>query len=71
MKAAYGVLLSSRLYRALVLLLTLGLLAVGLWGSLLIQQKFDPKLLLPGDSYLRQWLNVHDVMYPRCSDTVQ
>lgn len=62
-------LLPSRLYRGAVGVLTLGLLAGGLWGTVLIQQRFDPKLLLPGDSYLRRWLELHDEMYPRNGHT--
>merc|ERR1719350_1972121 len=65
----YNKILASSLARAAVVIFTLGLFAVGLWGSVLIQQKFDPKLLLPADSYLRQWLDVHDEMYPRNGHT--
>ena len=65
----YNKILASSLARAVVVIFTLGLFTVGLWGSVLIQQKFDPKLLLPADSYLRQWLDVHDEMYPRNGHT--
>ena len=67
--AVYNRLLASRPFRAVVLGVTAALLAVGVWGTVLIQQRFDPKLLLPGDSYLRHWLDVHDTMYPRNGHT--
>jgi len=60
----YAKLLSSVIFKFLVIVFTLGILAIGLWGSILIRQKFDPVLLLPSDSYLREWLNVHDELYP-------
>ena len=60
----YAQLLSSVIFKCLVTVFTLGMLAVGIWGSVLIRQKFDPVLLLPSDSYLREWLNVHDELYP-------
>ena len=59
----YVKLLSSVIFRCLVIIATLGFLAFGIWGSFLIRNKFDPILLLPSDSYLRQWLNVHDKFY--------
>ena len=65
----YNRMLASRLARVAVVIFTLALFTVGLWGSVLIQQKFDPKLLLPADSYLRRWLDVHDKMYPRNGHT--
>ena len=60
----YAKLLSSVIFKFLVIVFTLGMLGFGIWGSILIRQKFDPVLLLPSDSYLREWLNVHDELYP-------
>jgi Niemann-Pick C1 protein len=60
----YAKLLSSVIFKILVIVLTLGMLAFGIWGSILIRQKFDPTLLLPSDSYLRDFLSVHDKLYP-------
>ena len=45
-------------------MVTVGLTAVGAGGSALIRQKFDPVLLLPAESYLRQWKLLHDQMFP-------
>jgi predicted RND superfamily exporter protein len=60
----FSSLLSSTIFKCCVIFLTLGMFAFGLWGSLLIQQKFDPTLLLPSDSYLRDFLSFHDKLYP-------
>ena len=65
----YNTLLGSWLARTVVIIFTLALFAVGLWGSFLIQRKFDPKLLLPSNSYLRRWLDAQDEMYPRTGHT--
>ena len=48
----------------LVLLMTLGFLGVGIWGTTLIRQEFDPVLLLPASSYMRQWINKNDQHFP-------
>ncbi len=51
--------------RALVLIITLALLGVGTWGTLLIRQEFDPVLFLPGDSYLRRFIDSQKLHYPQ------
>jgi hypothetical protein len=48
-----------------VLALTLAFMSVGTWGVVLIRQHFDPILLLPTESYLRQWIDVHDKHFPQ------
>ena len=49
---------------AIVVLTSLGLGAVGIWGSMNILQQFDPTLLLASDSYLRAWLDTRDSQFP-------
>ena len=49
----YSKALSSRLFQAVIIVLTLGFTGVGIGGSYLIRQKFEPELLLPAESYLR------------------
>jgi len=56
--------LSHKMYKIIVLALTLVFVGCGIWGSVLIRQKFEPELLLPADSYMRQWKDLHDVSYP-------
>ena len=60
----YSKLLSSRLFQVAIVLLTLTFTSVGIGGSYLIRQKFEPELLLPAESYLRQWKSLHDSWYP-------
>ena len=56
--------LSSLPKAVIVVLISLGLGAVGIWGSLNILQQFDPTLLLASDSYLRAWLDTRDNQFP-------
>ena len=56
--------LSSMPMAAIVVLTSLGLGAVGIWGSMNILQQFDPTLLLASDSYLRAWLDTRDSQFP-------
>ena len=56
--------LSSLLYRSVVLLTTLLLLVLGVWGWTHIRQFFNFNLLMPSDSYLREWIRVHEANYP-------
>ena len=60
----YQMLLSSKVLMVLTCLLTAGLFGVGAWGWSRMRMKFDPVLLLPGDSYLREWLATQDTFYP-------
>ena len=56
--------LSSVPMAVVVVLISLGLGAVGVWGSVNILQQFDPTLLLASDSYLRAWLDTRDAQFP-------
>ena len=60
----YSSLLSSCAYKIVVVLSTMLMLGVGIWGALKIRQQFDPTLLLPADSYLRDFLSYHDKLFP-------
>ena len=61
---SYVKVLSFRMYKIIVITLTLVFMGCGIWGSVLIRQKFEPELLLPADSYMRQWKDLHDSSYP-------
>ena len=56
--------MSSLLFKIEVISITLGMLSVGVLGSLNIRQQFDPTLLLQADSYLRDFLSHHDKLFP-------
>ena len=47
----------------LVILISGGLLSVGVYGSVNIVQRFDPNRMLPRDSYLSRWINVQQDYY--------
>jgi len=61
----YSSLLSSSLYKFIILLIACCLFATGIWGSILIKQKFEPQLLLPSNSYLRKFLSSHNFYFPQ------
>merc|ERR1712226_303915 len=64
MGSIYGHLLNSRVFKAITLIITLAVFGIGAWGWSQMKMKFDPVLLLPGDSYLRKWVNTHEDYYP-------
>ena len=59
----YRSLLSSPLYRMVIVTITLCCLSCGVWGFTLIRHKFDPFLLLPSTSYLTHFISVNDKYY--------
>ena len=65
LKGLYLSCLSSVLYRSLVLLSAVLLLGLGVWGWIHIRQIFNPSLMMPSDSYLREWIRVHEANYPQ------
>lgn len=65
--------LKVRLYRlnkhlnylqVFIVLATLALASVGLHGSLNIRQEFDPIKMLPGGSYLKDFIDSHNKYFP-------
>eukprot|EP00092_Neocalanus_flemingeri_P026887 GFUD01029143.1.p1 GENE.GFUD01029143.1~~GFUD01029143.1.p1 ORF type:complete len:1040 (-),score=194.28 GFUD01029143.1:157-3276(-) len=59
----YTSLLSSIVFKCVVIVFSLGMLAFGICGSISIRQKSDLEQLLPSDSYLNQWLEVNNKFY--------
>jgi len=64
MGTLYAHLLNSKVFKVVALLVTFGLFAVGAYGWSLMRMKFDPVLLLPGDTYMRNWVDIHTEYYP-------
>jgi len=60
----YSKVLASKLYRGVIILVSLGFVCLAAWGATLIKQKFDPYLLLPLDTYLRRYLTFAEDLYP-------
>ena len=51
-------------YKLVILLVSGGFLACGITGWASIVHRFDPVLLLPSESYLREWINLQTEFYP-------
>ncbi len=58
-----------RFSQFLVLAVTGGCLYVGVQGMLQIAVEFDPVLLLPGNSYLRKFIDANDVNFTTTGET--
>ena len=58
-------LVRNKIFKVVILVLTIGFVSVGTLGTISIRQHFDPVLLLPANSYLRQWLDVHQHDFPK------
>ena len=55
--------ISSVFYSAIVICLSSGLLAVGVYGLIQIKYNFDPLVLVPSDSYFSRFLEVNDQFF--------
>jgi hypothetical protein len=60
----YEKLLPNWFFKAAVLGATAAFLGIGIWGTAIIRQEFDPLLLLPPASYLRRFADRNHVEYP-------
>lgn len=49
--------------KVVVILLTVCLTGIGIWGNVLLEQKFDPTWFLPPDSYLGLWFKANRVSF--------
>jgi len=56
--------------KILVLSLTLVILAISLWGNVLLRQEFNPIWFLPSDSYLAQWHKYNEFYFPSRGEQV-
>ena len=63
-KSVYQSLLGSSVYKMIVIMISLVLFGFGVYGWIEIKQIFYPFLLMPSDSYLRQWISNHKQLYP-------
>ena len=53
----YGSLIDSKIYAVFVIFATIGLLSVGLYGTLNIRQEYNEVNMIPPDTYLRKWFD--------------
>ena len=67
----YGSLLTHWAAKVLVVLLTLGLAAVGILGLTRLRQEFNPVWFIPPQSYLAKWFAANEYYFPREGETVK
>ena len=60
----YELVTAHWLFKTVVIIISAGLLSVGVLGWTKIIHKFDPVLLLPAESYLREWVDLQQLYYP-------
>ena len=54
--------------RVCVVILTLGILGVGVYGNVLLRQEFDPTWFLPQDTYVAQWFSNNKLYFPSAGE---
>ena len=54
-----------KVFKLLVIVVTFATVGVSIWGSYLMRREFDPVKLMPADSYLRRWLDLHNSQWPK------
>ena len=62
--SVYEAVTANIVYKSLIILVSGSLLGVGITGWVNIVHKFDPVLLLPAESYLREWVALENQFYP-------
>ena len=67
---AYGNLLMKTPSKIFLLMTTVALTGVGIWGNLLLEQRFDPTWFLPPDTYLSKWFQANQKYFPFGGDRV-
>lgn len=67
---AYGNFLMKKSTKIFLLIVTVALTGLGIWGNVLLEQKFDPTWFLPPDSYLANWFKANQEYFPFGGDRV-
>lgn len=65
-----GHLLTKWPVKAFVLVLTLAIAGCGIWGNVMLEQKFDITWFLPPDTYIAQWFAKNKEYFPFGGDRV-
>ena len=60
----YNQMLYSFTYKVVIAICALTLMVFGIWGCISMREHFDFLLVLPEDSYLRQWALARENLYP-------
>jgi len=68
--SAYGNFLMKTPSKICLILVTVALTGVGIWGNLLLEQRFEPIWFLPPDTYLAKWFDANQKYFPFGGDRV-
>jgi len=60
----YGKYLMTTPCKIIMTFVALAILGIAIWGNILLEQKFDPVLFLPQESYLAKWFGVNEKYFP-------
>jgi len=67
----FGKLLVHPLSKAVVILMTSGIVAVGVWGLSSLRQEFNPIWFIPKETYLRGWFDSNQLYFPKEGERVE
>ena len=62
--------MTKKTVKLLVVLATVGLAGLGIYGNYSIKHEFDPTKFLPQDSYLFKWFEYSRIYFPTRGDIV-
>ena len=51
-------------FQIVVILLSLGLLAAGIYGVINLDQEYDPNIFIPKDSYVKEYVDSFEANFP-------
>ena len=56
--------------KVMIIVMTLVILGISLWGNVLLRQEFNPIWFLPSESYLAQWHRYNELYFPSQGEQV-
>ena len=65
-----SIMLTNIYVKIIVLVITAIMLGIGLWGNVLLKQKFDPAWFLPPGTYLADWFKLNRELFPAHGERV-
>ena len=61
---AVGKIITKKSSKIVVIVITLVLFSVGIWGNILLKQEFDPTWFIPQETYLAKWFRLNKEYFP-------
>ena len=62
--AAFGKVLTMKPFKVVVIVIVMVITGFGIWGNILLKQKFDQSWFLPPETYLAQWFKANAKFFP-------